>query len=363
MTHFERATLAFEKADVIWRENLVQQTVNAIKEDLCQWFEALDFQVKPSTFLDDLADGTVLCKLLCILLAHQNKDPVKFFATARPQSFHARDNISRFIDWMKANCDGRFESDDVALGVAGEKFALREKIVVFGLLSVARVFGHFGFRPLPQLIEFELEIETGAGSERVLSVQPFDPVVEADEIIPEQQSEANEQHDQDLQQQPEEEQQEQEQRSGVEETLVEAVTNASIDPQHSTEQPEEQPEPEKTPEPEPEPEPKRVLILNVQPGMYMINNKKVHIRVVGKHIMVRTGGGWQALTEWLANTFGKDSETNLAEVFNIKVPAQEEGGLKVRDVLAMDAVFTSDRNDPSHRKRVTQTSTSQLKKV
>ena len=56
----------------------------------------------------------------------------------------------------------------------------------------------------------------------------------------------------------------------------------------------------------------------------MIGSKKVHIRVVGAHIMVRTGGGWEALRQWLAATFGKNSTVDIDDVFAPKNKRSQE---------------------------------------
>jgi len=77
--------------------------------------------------------------------------------------------------------------------------------------------------------------------------------------------------------------------------------------------------------------------LQVEPGSHVVGGKKIQLKVVGSQIVVRTGGGWVELREFLAQSFGAESEVDLTNVF--KEAAPRPGGLKVREVLAADAVF------------------------
>jgi hypothetical protein len=108
--------------------------------------------------------------------------------------------------------------------------------------------------------------------------------------------------------------------------------------------------PEPTPVPAPAPtKPTKKRDVNrlgliVEPGTYNIGDKRAYIRVVGTQIMVRTGGGWQELREWLGLTFGVDSEVELDSVFTLPPGSSVTNRLRVRDVMAADAVFAMDKN-------------------
>eukprot|EP00299_Pterocystis_sp_00344_P000679 c1025_g1_i1.p1 GENE.c1025_g1_i1~~c1025_g1_i1.p1 ORF type:complete len:352 (-),score=104.54 c1025_g1_i1:13-1068(-) len=327
----KRASVAYLENDLVWRAMITQATVNAVKNDICEWLTKLNLNVSFEGFLDDLSNGVQLCLLLSSIEPEASK---KYFQNARGGSFQARDNISRFIQWMDSHSLSRFESDDVALGKDGPNFNLREKIVSYSLLDVGRFAGSRGFSPLPQLIEFEMEIdraEKTSESEAAPSLSNLEisDAVETTEPIPEQpeqvEAQANLENVPDAEPAPAAPVQDLAAPVAVASTKVAAVI---------------------VPEPEPEPE-KKVLIVNIEPGMYLIGNKKVHIRVVGVHIMVRTGGGWQALVEWLAATFGKDSDVNIDDVFSpppgSKAAKSEKNAVTVKDILSVDAVFSGEK--------------------
>eukprot|EP00298_Acanthocystis_sp_HF-20_P002708 c13091_g1_i1.p1 GENE.c13091_g1_i1~~c13091_g1_i1.p1 ORF type:complete len:313 (+),score=178.28 c13091_g1_i1:30-968(+) len=46
-------------------------------------------------------------------------------------------------------------------------------------------------------------------------------------------------------------------------------------------------------------------------GSYIIGNKKVHIRKVHQHLMVRTGGGWQVIEDFIRSNFGVDCPVKI----------------------------------------------------
>jgi Ca2+-binding EF-hand superfamily protein len=96
--------------------------------------------------------------------------------------------------------------------------------------------------------------------------------------------------------------------------------------------------------------------LIVEAGHYFIGGKKVYLRVVGKQIMVRTGGGWQELRQWLMNSFGADSNVDLSDVFKVPKDHEQKKGLTVKDIATVDAVFAVDkRAGPGKRVQAKQT--------
>lgn len=82
-------------------------------------------------------------------------DFLVYKSDARPQSFHARDNISNFIKWCRYIAKVReclmFETDDLIL-------RKNEKNFILCLLEVARFGSRFGIQ-VPTIIQLELEIE------------------------------------------------------------------------------------------------------------------------------------------------------------------------------------------------------------
>ena len=70
-------------------------------------------------------------------------------------------------------------------------------------------------------------------------------------------------------------------------------------------------------------------------GSHMIGDKKVFTRVVGRQIMVRTGGGWTEFREWLSLNFNPDSEVDLTHVLRgnkKKTPGRQSAASKSNDL-------------------------------
>jgi len=104
------------------------------------------------TFFSKLQDGVILCQLI----EKVAKDvTIKFRADAKPQSFQARENITHFLEASKklgVPSVSLFEADDL---VARKN----DKAVVNALLQLSRVTAKkYNIEP-PTMIKYEMEIE------------------------------------------------------------------------------------------------------------------------------------------------------------------------------------------------------------
>ncbi len=144
-----------------------RETLEVIKEDLCQWLtKVLKTDITPYTFFECLDTGVLLCKLARLIqdaakTAKNSKvqiptQVVRCNERASRESFAARDNTSNFISWCR-NLGVEeaviFESEGLVLGKD-------EKRVILCLLDVARFAERVGISP-PQLVQMEREIEEG----------------------------------------------------------------------------------------------------------------------------------------------------------------------------------------------------------
>ncbi len=139
-----------------------RNSLEAIKEDLCQWItELLHEAVSPESFWQKLDTGVLLCKLANVIQRASIKEKVNlssqdvtYNARAASGSFPARDNASQFIHWCRT-CGIEeaviFESEGLVLHKD-------EKRVILCLLDVARLAGKVRL-PLPELVEHEREID------------------------------------------------------------------------------------------------------------------------------------------------------------------------------------------------------------
>lgn len=149
----------------------------AMKEDLADWFTCLyKFGITVDNFFEVLETGVILCEHANKVRRYASERTEKGIATemhsnfirglkvpqyevqyrldVRPQTFHARDNVSQFITWTKhlgipdVLC---FETDDLVL-------RKNEKSVVLCLLEIARVGAKLGMLA-PTLVQMEEEID------------------------------------------------------------------------------------------------------------------------------------------------------------------------------------------------------------
>jgi len=102
-------------------------------------------------FFSLLQDGVILCQLIEKI----SKDTTKYRKDAKPQTFHARENITHFLDSIKhigVPAVSIFEADDL---VARKN----DKSVLTSLLQLSRIAAKkYNIEP-PTMIKYELEIE------------------------------------------------------------------------------------------------------------------------------------------------------------------------------------------------------------
>ena len=138
------------------------EALEVIKEDLCQWLSTiLKISITPSTFLDCLDTGVLLCKLAKLTkgapkAANDSKvaKVVRCDEKATKESFAARDNASNFISW----CRDLGVEEAVIFESEGLVLHKDEKRVILCLLDVARFAERVGIPP-PRLVQMEREIE------------------------------------------------------------------------------------------------------------------------------------------------------------------------------------------------------------
>ena len=145
------------------------EALEAIKEDICKWLtKVMQIDITPTTFMEVLDNGVVLCKLAALIQDAAGKvqsdgskeiptvpsSPVKCNERAVSNSFQARDNVSNFTNWCcKLGVEEAviFESEGVVLHKD-------EKRVILCLLDVARFGYHLDISP-PELVRMEREID------------------------------------------------------------------------------------------------------------------------------------------------------------------------------------------------------------
>ena len=147
------------------------EALEVIKEDICKWLAKImqiSIDITPTTFMEMLDNGVLLCKLAATIQAAAGKvqsdgdkeipnipsSQVKCNERAGSKSFQARDNVSNFINWCrKLGVEEAviFESEGVVLHKD-------EKRVILCLLAVARFAYHVGISP-PELVRMEREID------------------------------------------------------------------------------------------------------------------------------------------------------------------------------------------------------------
>ncbi|XP_022902840.2 GAS2-like protein pickled eggs isoform X2 [Onthophagus taurus] len=190
---------------------------------------------------------------------------VKFFATAKPQTFFARDNVSNFIQWCRQSLQILecllFESDDLIL-------RKNEKHVILCLLEVARRGARFGMLA-PMLVQMERQIDReiladqraqGNGNECELQDDDSDSEIEDEQIMlsygPTPQIVTN-----DL--------------KSLDEMVRDLVAQCTC--------------------------PTQFPMIRVSEGKYRIGDTKVliFVRILRNHVMVRVGGGWDTLAHYL----------------------------------------------------------------
>ncbi|KAK9874198.1 hypothetical protein WA026_002550 [Henosepilachna vigintioctopunctata] len=122
------------------------QHANAVKHQAAEYVEKKQAKkIMTKSVTGSLAQAQVLARIA----------EVKYFSTAKPGTFFARDNVSNFIKWCRICLEIieclLFESDDLIM-------RKNEKHVILCLLEVARRGAKFGMLA-PMLVQMERQID------------------------------------------------------------------------------------------------------------------------------------------------------------------------------------------------------------
>jgi len=284
-----------------------------MKEDIADWLEALldPDKFDPVELLTTLQTGIVACRVaqkLCQLVVDHIQQP-KCNQRAKVGTFFARDNAANFLTWCKSiGVDNSvlFESDGMC---SSQKIQTTPRQVLLCFLDVARIFGkrkdYTG--PLPDLVKFEHEID--ACSEGSTTTTPSGRA-SAPPMIDHTRSKIDHQRPS-----PRTRHSVKVEATTTPTRPVSALNTASRLPTTRRMTPNSKNSPRKTPSKaqkpslldksiqevkESTPYSNDTVIERVSEGKYKIDGKLVFIRMLkNKHVMVRVGGGWDTLANYL----------------------------------------------------------------
>lgn len=287
-----------------------EEALVPMKEDIAEWLEALLDPEKfdPVELLTTLQTGIVACKVarkLCELVADEINAP-KCNSRAKVGTFFARDNAANFLSWCRiigVDNSVLFESDGMC---SSQKTQTTPRQVLLCFLDVARIFGkrkdYSG--PLPDLVKFEHEIDACSSDGSTVTPSGRASAPPSIERAPRT-------------------------RTSVKvESATTPTRPVSAIPQRVTTGTRPRKTPTSTNSPRNSPAGKNsprknsakpslldksiqevkdstpysndTVIERVSEGKYKIDGKLVFIRMLkNKHVMVRVGGGWDTLANYL----------------------------------------------------------------
>ncbi|XP_076255635.1 GAS2-like protein pickled eggs isoform X2 [Rhynchophorus ferrugineus] len=275
-----------------------EEYLYAMKEDLAEWLQTMypHLNIAVENFMERLETGVALCEHANAVKAQaieyvEKKQAkkvmtrsitgslfqaqtlirvadVKYFATAKPGTFFARDNVSNFINWCRFSLEIieclLFESDDLIM-------RKNEKHVILCLLEVARRGAKFGMLA-PMLVQMERQIDREiAADQKKMGINDG--------------SEHNNGLDEDSDSEFEEEEPVMmygpvpqivtNDLKSLDEMVRDLVAQCTC--------------------------PTQFPMIRVSEGKYRIGDTKVliFVRILRKHVMVRVGGGWDTLAHYL----------------------------------------------------------------
>ncbi|KAK9502894.1 hypothetical protein O3M35_011581 [Rhynocoris fuscipes] len=276
-----------------------------MKEDLAEWLNNLypELYINVDNFWTRLDTGVALCnhannvRDFAERYVEWRKSTIKCFASAKPGTFFARDNVSNFITWCRQALHILecllFETDDLIL-------LKNEKNVILCLLELARQGAKFGM-PAPMLVLMEKEIDKEIARTNG----------ETEEIL-ESGSESD---------------------CEVAQAKAQIVTNdlKSLDDMVRVEI-----QMCKCPTQFP--------MIRVSEGKYRIGDTKVliFVRLLRNHVMVRVGGGWDTLAHYLDKHDPCRCRTSHKSTVSSKITGMKSGG---QHIEIAKAKVTYERKD------------------
>lgn len=287
-----------------------EEALIPMKEDIAEWFDMLLAPEKfaPEEILTILQTGIIACQVatrLCEIISNQ-LEPPKFTTRAKVGTFFARDNAANFLTWCKLiGVDGSvlFESDGMCSSDASQKTP-RQVLLCF--LDIARIFGkrkdYNG--PLPDLVKFEHEIDASSTGSTSTVVTPSGrnsappttaPLSSKTASTPTRPASAFQR------------------RATATGGQIPRGVKSPRTPINGSRTPTSGKTPtRKTPQKpslldksiqevkESTPYSQDTVIERISEGKYKIDGKLVFIRMLkNKHVMVRVGGGWDTLANYL----------------------------------------------------------------
>lgn len=228
----------------------------AMKEDLAEWLSELhSVSIDVDNFLDVLDTGSVLCQHANTMIVHMKlPNSMSFKQNAQVGSFQARDNLSLFI----AFCRKELKIPDTLLFESEDLVSRKnERSVVLCLLEVGRKGSRFGVVP-PQLVQLEQEIDEEIETEKYSKKELLNSKVEKLSI----------------QTKPRKKYVEIDMMT-LDEMVRLILGRCTCEQQYP--------------------------MIRVSEGKYTYgdNLTPIFLRVLRRHVMVRTGGGWDTLESFL----------------------------------------------------------------
>ncbi|XP_044763199.1 GAS2-like protein pickled eggs [Coccinella septempunctata] len=278
-----------------------EEYLYAMKEDLAEWLQMLypHLNINVENFMERLETGVALCEhanavkrqaaeyvgrkqakkymtrsvtgSLAQAQTLARIAEVKYFSTAKPGTFFARDNVSNFINWCRICLEIieclLFESDDLIM-------RKNEKHVILCLLEVARRGAKFGMLA-PMLVQMERQIDREIAADQKKMGASFHDGVVNDSGLGDDESDSDMEDEEPVLMYGPVPQIVTNDLKSLDEMVRDLVEKCTC--------------------------PTQFPMIRVSEGKYRIGDTKVliFVRILRNHVMVRVGGGWDTLSHYL----------------------------------------------------------------
>ncbi|XP_028397185.1 growth arrest-specific protein 2-like [Dendronephthya gigantea] len=245
-----------------------EETLAPLKEDLVDWLKKLfEVDITVNNFMEFLDNGVLVSKVAemvhCAAEQYYQAGKTKFSVPryefryhkkAKSGTFFARDNVAFFLDWCR--CFGVSES--VLFESDGLVMHKQPREVVLCLLEVARLAANYGIEP-PGIVNLEKEID-----EEIANYEKE----AAEEVLEEVEMKCAKE----------------EEKVSVKQTNNNVSSGLSLDKEVSQLA-----------------KAHGVKIKKVKEGRYVVEGRiTIFVRILRNHVMVRVGGGWDTLDNFLS---------------------------------------------------------------